>query len=80
MTTKDNLEDSLQKLEEIVRELESGEIGIEKALTLFEEGTRLSKKSAQKLSNVEKRVEILKKGERGEDVLELFQGLNDEAS
>ena len=28
---------------------------------------------AQKLSNVEKRVEILKKGEKNEEVLELFQ-------
>lgn len=73
MTAKDNFEEALSRLEEIVRELEKGEIGIEEALKLFEEGTGLSKLCAKKLSNVEKRVEILKKGEKNEEVLELFQ-------
>lgn len=73
MAAKDNFEEALTRLEEIVRELEKGEIGIEEALKLFEEGTGLSKLCAKKLSNVEKRVEILKKGEKNEEVLELFQ-------
>ncbi len=73
MAAKDNFEEALSRLEEIVRELEKGEIGIEEALKLFEEGTGLSKLCAKKLSNVEKRVEILKKGEKNEEVLELFQ-------
>ncbi len=73
MAVKDNFEEALSRLEEIVRELEKGEIGIEEALKLFEEGTGLSKLCAKKLSNVEKRVEILKKGEKNEEVLELFQ-------
>ena len=77
MATKDNFEDALKRLEEIVRELEKGEIGIEEALKLFEEGTNLSKLCAKKLSNVEKRVEILKKGEKGSEVLELFQELKE---
>jgi len=78
MATKDNFEEALSRLEEIVRELEKGEIGIEEALKLFEEGTGLSKLCAKKLSNVEKRVEILKKGEKNEEVLELFQELDEE--
>ena len=78
MSTKDNFEEALSRLEEIVRELEKGEIGIEEALKLFEEGTGLSKLCAKKLSNVEKRVEILKKGEKNEEVLELFQELDEE--
>jgi exodeoxyribonuclease VII small subunit len=77
MATKDNFEEALSRLEEIVRELEKGEIGIEEALKLFEEGTGLSKLCAKKLSNVEKRVEILKKGEKNEEVLELFQELDE---
>jgi exodeoxyribonuclease VII small subunit len=77
MATKENFEDALKRLEEIVRELEKGEIGIEEALKLFEEGTSLSKICASKLSNVEKRVEILKKGEKGNEVLELFQELDE---
>ena len=78
MATKDNFEEALSRLDEIVRELEKGEIGIEEALKLFEEGTGLSKLCAKKLSNVEKRVEILKKGEKNEEVLELFQELDEE--
>ena len=78
MATKDNFEEALSRLEEIVRELEKGEIGIEEALKLFEEGTGLSKLCAKKLSTVEKRVEILKKGEKNEEVLELFQELDEE--
>jgi exodeoxyribonuclease VII small subunit len=77
MVAKDNFEEALKRLEEIVRELEKGEIGIEEALKLFEEGTGLSKLCAKKLSNVEKRVEILKKGEKNEEVLELFQELDE---
>ncbi len=78
MDSSKTFEASIKRLEEIVQELESGDIEIEKALTLFEEGTRLSKICAQKLTKIEKRVEILKKGEKGEDVLELFQEIGEE--
>jgi exodeoxyribonuclease VII small subunit len=73
-----SFEDSIKRLEEIVKELENGDIEIEKALTLFEEGMRLSKLCAQKLAHVERKIEILKKGEKDEEVLELFQGLDEE--
>lgn len=78
MDSSITFEAAIKRLEEIVQELESGDIEIEKALTLFEEGTRLSKICAQKLTKIEKRVEILKKGEKGEDVLELFQEIDEE--
>ena len=78
MAGKDNFEEALKRLDEIVHELEKGDIGIEDALKLFEEGTGLSKLCAKKLSAVEKRVEILKKGEKDEEVLELFQELDEE--
>lgn len=78
MDTAPSFEEAVKRLEEIVKELESGDVEIEKALTLFEEGTRLSKICAKKLSKIERRIEILKKGEQGEDILELFQGLEGE--
>ena len=78
MESSITFEEAIKRLEEIVRELESGEIEIEKALTVFEEGTRLSKICAKKLSNIERRIEILKKGEKNEDVLELFEGLEED--
>jgi len=73
-----SFEQAIKRLEEIVKSLEAGDIEIEKALTLFEEGTRLSRICAKKLAKIEKRIEILKKGEKGEDVLELFQEMDEE--
>ena len=78
MTSSITFEKAIKRLEEIVKELERGDIEIEKALTIFEEGTKLSKICAKKLLNIEKRIEILKKGEKGEDILELFQGIDEE--
>ena len=77
MAKTENFEDALKRLEEIVRELENGEIGLDRALELFEEGIRLSKFCTKKLSHVEKRVEILRKNEKGDEVLELFKELED---
>jgi exodeoxyribonuclease VII small subunit len=68
-----SFEDALARLEEIVKQLEDGELEIEKALTLFEEGTRLSRICAKKLANIEKRVEILTRDGNGGETLELFR-------
>ena len=78
MAKTDNFQGALQRLEEIVKELENGDIGLEKALELFEEGTKLSKLCAKKLTNVEKRVEILRKDEKNDEVLELFKELEED--
>ena len=71
-------EEAIKRLEEIVGTLESGEMEIEKALALFEEGTKLARICQKKLSHVERRIEIVKKGTDGEDVLELFAGIDEE--
>ncbi len=73
-----SFEDALKRLEEIVKELERGDVEIEKALMLFEEGTKLSRICAKKLSQIERKVQILTKGKNNEDVLELFQDIDDE--
>ncbi len=62
---KERFEDSLNKLEKIVSTLEEGEIPLEESLKLFEEGIRLSRLCSQKLDEVEKKVEILLRGEDG---------------
>jgi exodeoxyribonuclease VII small subunit len=54
-----NFEKALQQLEEIVQELEAGDLPLEKALKRFEDGIRLSKLCAQKLDETEKRVTLL---------------------
>ena len=58
-------EEALSALEEIVKKLESGELPLEQALELFENGLGLARRCQEQLSNVERRVEVLLK-ERGE--------------
>jgi len=66
---KQNFEHALQKLEEITKELEVGDLPLEKALQRFEEGVKLSKFCSEKLEETEKRVTILLKDMDG-DILE----------
>ncbi|MGH9498191.1 MAG: exodeoxyribonuclease VII small subunit [Terriglobales bacterium] len=54
-------EESIQRLEKIVQELERGEVPLEKSLTLFEEGMQLSGTCRKELEQAEGKVEILLK-------------------
>lgn len=54
-----NFEVSLQRLEEIVDELEKGNVPLEQALKLFEEGLKLSTSCRKELEEAEGKVEIL---------------------
>lgn len=56
--TKD-FETALQRLEEIVKKLESGDLPLASALELFEEGVTLSRFCHAKLDEAERKVEIL---------------------
>jgi exodeoxyribonuclease VII small subunit len=52
-------EDSLERLEEIVQRLESGNLTLDESLRLFEEGTHLSKVCQKRLTEAELRIERL---------------------
>jgi exodeoxyribonuclease VII small subunit len=54
-------EECLQRLEKIVDELETGNVSLEQALKLFEEGTQLSSSCRKELDEAEGKVEILLK-------------------
>jgi len=54
-----SFEASLHRLTEVVEKLESGELGLEESLTLFEEGVGLARAAQQRLDAAEKRVEEL---------------------
>jgi len=54
-----NFEDGLQQLEAIVKEMEGGELPLERALDLFERGMKLSEACRKQLEEAETRVEIL---------------------
>ncbi len=58
-------EEALKELEEIVNRLEQGEIPLEEALHLFEQGVKLSRWCHTKLDEAQKRVEVLLKDEAG---------------
>jgi len=57
--TDKDFEASLKKLEQIVRELESGDVSLNDSLLRFEEGIDLYKKCRQTLESAEKKIKIL---------------------
>jgi exodeoxyribonuclease VII small subunit len=54
-----SFEKAMEQLENIVQELESGELSLEKALKQFEEGIKLSKLCTAKLEESEKKINLL---------------------
>lgn len=71
-TEKLSFEDSMQRIEEIVRALEKGDKSLDDALGLFEEGTALIKGASKMLEEAEQRVVKLRKGPDGEPVESKF--------
>jgi exodeoxyribonuclease VII small subunit len=55
----ENFEGSLTALEELVRELEAGDKGLEESLTLFEKGVALAKDLSRRLEDAKTKVEAL---------------------
>jgi exodeoxyribonuclease VII small subunit len=54
-----NFEAALQELESVVKQLESGDLPLERALELFEKGMQLSESCRKQLEEAETRVELL---------------------
>lgn len=65
-------EASLEALERIVRQLEDGDLPLEKSLELFEQGIRLSRECQERLSQAERRIEILLRDNQGRPVAAPF--------
>lgn len=63
--TETGFEESMHELERIVGRLETGELPLEQALELFEEGIGLARRCQQQLEEAERKVELLLR-ERGE--------------
>ncbi len=62
---KTTFEQALGKLEQIVEQIESGEIGLEESIARYEEGTRLIKQCRGILDAAEKKIELLAKADDG---------------
>jgi len=54
-----HFEEALKQLEAIVSRLEIGDLPLDEALSVFEEGVRLTKLCSQRLNDAERRVNIL---------------------
>ena len=61
-----NLEKALADLENLVEELESGDLPLEKAMKKFEDGIKLTRNCQAALKEAEQKVEILLKSAGGE--------------
>ncbi|CAH1210284.1 Exodeoxyribonuclease 7 small subunit [Paenibacillus plantiphilus] len=54
-----SFEEAMERLEDIVSRLESGDVPLETAIELFQEGMRLSQLCGTKLEQVERKIEVL---------------------
>ncbi len=60
-----SFEDALNELEELVGRMESGEMGLEEMVAAFEKGQKLVKSCTDRLNEVERRIEVIKKNADG---------------
>lgn len=67
-----DFEASFRELETIVRRLEEEQLTLDQSLELFEKGIRLSRFCHQKLSEVEKKIELILADAKGEPTTRTF--------
>ena len=76
MATKDHsqkkFELALEELEKVVERLESGDLSLEDSLAAFEEGVGLVKYCNQKLTEAERKIELLVRDKDGKLQLKAF--------
>jgi exodeoxyribonuclease VII small subunit len=77
---REKFEESMNRLEEIVRKMEAGDMELEESLKAFEEGIKLARACAKKLEEAQRRVEILLRDEEGLAVKSfLEEGIDDQS-
>ena len=69
-----DFEAALRRLEEIVASLEGENESLEKSLTLFEEGVKLTEKLRSHLETAEQRIQVLMKDADGKMSAKDFEG------
>jgi exodeoxyribonuclease VII small subunit len=70
---KQSFEKALRRLEEIVQELENGEIPLDDSLKIYEEGVELTKFCYDKLNQTEEKLKKLVKKNNGDFDVENFE-------
>ena len=75
---KKKFEEVVEELERVVEQLESGELSLEDSLAAFENGVRLVKLCNQKLTEVERKIELLVKDKDGKLQLKPLEDLGED--
>ena len=68
---KKTFETAMKQLEQIVQDLETGDMPLEKAIKKFEEGIKISKYCSEKLDESERRITLLMQDPDGKKVSEI---------
>ena len=69
-----DFEASMNRMEEIVSQLERGDAPLEQAMAMFEEGAKLLRECTAQLDSAEQKVVLLTAGENGQPVEQPFSG------
>jgi exodeoxyribonuclease VII small subunit len=65
--SESSFEDRLEELDALVARLESGDLGLEESIAVFERGRKLQKELAAELAAFERRIDVLTRTPSGED-------------
>ena len=68
-----NFEQAMKRLEEIVEQMESGELSLEDLIVRYEEGMKLVKVCQERLASAEQRIEIITRNSAGKPVVKKFE-------
>jgi exodeoxyribonuclease VII small subunit len=74
LSSAQTFEMQLASLERIVRELERGDLPLERSLELFEQGVKLSRECQERLNEAERRIEVLLRSGDGQTFTAPFGG------
>jgi exodeoxyribonuclease VII small subunit len=68
-----NFESAMDRLEEIVEQMESGKMMLEELIVRYEEGMKLVKVCQERLASAEQRVEIITRNNSGKPIVKDFE-------
>ncbi len=68
-----NFEQAMKRLEEIVEQMESGDLPLEDLIGRYEEGMKLVKVCQERLASAEQRIEIITRNSAGKPVVKRFE-------
>ena len=71
--TNKTFEESMRRLEEIVRSMEKGDVALDESLKLFQEGTELVRSCGKLLDDAQMQVKLVMTAQDGTPVLEEFK-------